>query len=486
MFDTPFFPAWQTRLGPPPKARAAQALQDLRDCTLAKLEERFGALFAGEAQLQRGTGHEVPYSVRRTWWCFLWQMLQGYASCREVVHQLQALAALQGRRSVSEKTGAYCLARARLPVALLERAVALSARAADESVAVPTQLKGRVVKVLDGTALRLPDTPANQALYPQPSTQKPGCGFPQMNVLVVWSARGGGVLDLATGDLHQGEMRLLHRLLPGLSENDILIYDRAAGHYGACALVRSHKMDLISRVAIRQIDWRKGQRLGPNERLVTWKKSAKRSPFMTAQEWAALPAEIIVRVIRVRVRQPGYRPRELVLVTTLLDAQAYPAHEIATAYLRRWRLEMCLDDIKTVMGLAAPRCLSPAMVQREVLQMLVAHNLVRTVMAQAAREHDVPLDRISFTGTLDTLRSFCIAQAGAAPAARKRLAAELLRIIAADLVPHRPGRSEPRAVKGRPKPFPWMTCPRHSYRDGRHNDSLRRRKPLSQKTLSPT
>lgn len=476
MADTPFFPAWRGRFQRPGAGLPA-TLAGLRRCTLDKLEDRLGPLLAGLDAVDpaKASARERPYSVRRTWWCFLWQMLQLNVSCRTVVRQLQAMFVLEGRPTVDESTGAYCQARERLPEPLFEAALKLSAQAADQRVAPDTALQGRAVKVFDGSTLGLPDTPENQKDYPQTPSQKPGCGFPVLHLLVGWSARGGGVLDHAKGDYHHGEMRLLHQLLPTLTPKDIVIYDRAAGHYVACALLRRHDTDLISRVKVRQVDWRRGQRLGPNERLVVWQKGRQKPPYLTAEEWAALPAESTVRVIRQRVQQKGFRTRELTLVTTLLDAAAYPAKEIAAAYLRRWRLEMCLDDLKTTLGLDALRCKSPAMVHRELLALLIAHNLARAVMAEAARAHAVPLERLSFTGTLDTLRSFCGASAQAPRAKlRQLLWAEMLRVLAADLVPLRPDRWEPRAVKRRPKNYPRLTHPRHEYRETRHGSRYRR------------
>ena len=475
MADTPFFPEWRSRFHRRQSLPVAVAL--LRRCTLDRIEARFGHLLGGIAALaaDQASARERPYSVRRTWWCFLWQMLQLNVSCRSVVRQLQAMFVLEGRPTVDDGTSAYCQARARLPEPLFAAALKLSAQVADQRVAPDAALQGRVVKVFDGTTLSLPDTPENQKDYPQTSSQKPGCGFPVLHLLVVWSARGGAVLDHAKGDYHHGEMRLLHQLMPTLTPKDIVVYDRAAGHYVACALSRRHDTDLISRVKVRKIDWRRGQRLGPNERLVVWKKGRQKPPYLTTEEWAALPAEITVRVIRQRVQQKGFRTRELTLVTTLLDAAAYPATEIALAYLRRWRLEMCLDDLKTTLGLDALRCKSPAMVHRELLALLIAHNLARAVMAEAARAHAVPLERLSFTGTLDTLRSFCGACAQTPrPALRTLLWAEMLRIIAADLVPLRPDRWEPRAVKRRPKKHPLLNRPRHDYRQIRHGSFFRR------------
>jgi len=477
MTDTPCFPAWR-RWWPRSPHRALRTISaDLRRCTLDKLEDWLGPFLAGLPALTAAPDHarERPYSVRRTWWCCLWQMLQGNATCRQVVIQLQAQRQLSGRRPVADDTSGYCQARARLPEPLLVAALHASAQAADTRVPPPAALQGRVVKALDGTTLTLPDTPENRQAYPQPTSQKPGVGFPQLHLLVVWSARGGGVLDHARGPITAGELRLLHRLLPALAPQDIVIYDRAAGHYVGCALLRQHQVDLISRVNQRKVDFRQGVRLGPHDRLVTWKKSRAQSPYLTDAEWAALPEELPVRVLRVRVSQRGFRTWTLTLVTTLLDPVAYPAEEIIAAYRRRWRIELCLDDLKTVLGLDALRCKSPALIHRELLTLLVAHNLVRAVMAAAAQAHPVPLERLSFTGTLAALGSFAAASAQArTPAQRRRLWAALLARLAADLVPWRPDRYEPRAVKRRPKPYRRLDRPRHLYRDLRHGSRFRR------------
>lgn len=476
MADTPFFPSWRRRFA---SGALATAFGHLRRCTLDQLEARLGPLVGGLAALDpaRASARERPYSVRRTYWCFIWQMLQRNASCRAVVQQLLAMFALEGRPALDEASSAYCQARARLPEPLLHAALLASAQAADHRVAPSAALQGRVVKVMDGTSLALPDTAQNQAEYPQPASQQPGCGFPRLNLLVVWSARSGTVLDHARGDLHASEMGLLHQVAPALAPQDIVIYDRAAGHFVACATLTARGVDLISRVHTRKPDWRRGQRLGPDQRLVVWPKTRQQSAYLDAERWDELPAQITVRLIRVRVRQKGFRARELMLVTTLLDPALYPADQIVAAYLRRWRLEMCLDDLKTTLGLDALRCQSPAMIHREILVLLIAHNLVRAVMAEAAAERAVPLERISFTGTLDALRSFGRACAQTArPRLQQRLWAEMLRILAADLVPLRPDRWEPRAVKHRPKTYPRLNRPRHQYRQARHGSLYRRTK----------
>lgn len=477
MPETPYFPAWRARFARRPAVALATTLTGLRRCTLDRLEERFGEWFAHLPALApaRIPARERPYSIRRTWWGFLWQMLQANGSCRQVVRQLQALLALEGRPGVDEGTSAYCQARARLPESLLTAALRDTAVLAARSAPPAASLQGRPVKVLDGTTLTLPDTPENQADYPQPKSQAPGCGFPLLNLLVVWEARSGAVLDLAHGDHQHSELRLVHQVLARLAPQDIAIYDRALGHYVGGALLQSRGVDLISRVHTRRIDWRQGQRLGPNERLVHWPKSRQRPPYLSAAEWAALPDTLPVRLIRVRVCQKGFRTRELVLMTTLLDPVAYPAAEIAAAYRRRWCLEMCLDDLKTTLGLDALRCQSPEMIRRELLMLLTAHNLVRVLMAEAATTQAAPLDRLSFAGTLATLRSYSGACAQATRASRRRfLWQELLRVIAADRVPLRPDRWEPRAVKRRPKNYARLNRPRHQYRQARHRCLYRR------------
>lgn len=479
MPETLPFSAWRGWFNRRSAVTVAPTLASLRRCTLDKLEERFAPILSGPGLTALASANtprrERPYSVRRVSWSLFWQMTQGNATCRDVVRQMQAMQILEGRPVVDEGTSAYCQGRARVPEEMLRAALAKSAQAAADLVPLSAALQGRAVKVLDGTTLTLPDTPKNQAAYPQTASQKPGCGFPQMNLLVRWSARGAAVLDFAEGDHHHGEMRLLHQLAPTFEPQDIVVYDRAAGHFVACAQLSARQVDLISRVSIRKIDWRRGQRLGHNERLVIWKKSGKTPAYLTAAEWAELPDEITVRVIRVRVQQKGFRARELSLVTTLLDPAKYPATEISAAYLRRWRLEMCLDDLKTTLGLDALRCQTPKMILRELLALLIVHNLVRTVMAEAAKTHAVPLDQISFTGTLSALRSFGAASAQAATAAqRRRLWTEMLRVIAADPLPLRPDRWEPRVVKRRPKAHALLNKPRHEYRADRHGRIARR------------
>jgi hypothetical protein len=242
------------------------------------------------------------------------------------------------------------------------------------------------------------------------------------------------------------------------------------------AVLQGLKLDLdfIGRSA-RGVDGRqRHKRLGKNDWLHVWKKNSNPSLWLPRPQWNALPQELLVRVVRGSLCQKGFRVRQVTLVTTLLDFKRYPAQEILQAYLRRWRLELSLDDLKTTLQMEMLRSRSPDLVQKELYTRLIAHNLVRCLMAQAAQQEQVPLERISFKGSLDALRHF--AQAiSQAPSRHKRqqLWQELLRTLAADLVPERPGRREPRAVKRQKRKYPHLTRPRTKFLD-RPKTSVRR------------
>lgn len=239
-----------------------------------------------------------------------------------------------------------------------------------------------------------------------------------------------------------------------MHSGDILLGDRPFGSYALLALLPLRGIDVVSRLHQgRHFSRRQAKRIDPSQWLVTWSKSPQRPDYFTEAEWAEVPPQITVRIIHVRIQQKGFRTTELWLSTTLLDPIAYPAEQIAGLYLRRWDMELCFRDLKTTMGMEELRCRTPAMVHKELLAFLVAHNLMRCLIAQAASAHQVPRARISFKGALDSARSFH--QAIRLTRSRRhaqRLYRRLLQILALDLVPLRPGRVEPRAVKRRPKP----------------------------------
>ena len=465
---TPFFPSWHPQLAPM-RGRLAHAFHTVGAYTLCQLEERFGSylppsLFPKGAQ--KANSRNRIYTRPRTFWSMLWQGLNPKASGRQVVRQVQALFQLHGGPSPSQEDGAYCRAKARLPLKEFPKALRAAAQAADRLAPPLTLLQGRPTQVADGSTLTAPDTPKNRRRYPPVQTPEPN--FPMLRVMVLFSLLSGAILSVVTGDLRTAELPMLYQMFDLLAPQDILMADRGFGKFVLLALLHHFKpgVDFIGRSA-RHVDGRRRLKpLGRADWLVAWKKGCNPSLWLPAPLWALLPKEITVRMVRGRCYVRGFRVRRVTLVTTLLDAEVYPAREILQAYLRRWRLEMCLDDLKTTLELEMLRSRSPQMLQKEIYAHLIAHNLIRCAMAQAATEHAVPLERISFKGTLDAVRQFTQAMSQArTKKKRSQLWNKLVQTLARDLVPERPGRREPRAVKRVKNKYPRLSCARHLFSD---------------------
>jgi len=466
LMHTPYFPTLRSRLA----ALGRRTVRAVRQMSLPELGDRLQSYLPAQLLSSEEDGpnsRDVIYSLRLTFQCFVWQMLKPRTACREVVRQVQTLFCLKARRKVDEGTSAFCQARQRLPVERLEKAVGLLAQRADRLVRSGGQLQGRPVKVVDATGVQLADTAENQERYPQSPHQRPGCGFPIMKLLALFSLASGSVVRVATGNLHDHDLRLLRKVWEDLKRGEILLGDRHFGDYTTLADGPRRGVDVVSRLnAQRKVDFRKAKRLGRNDGLFDWKKPPSRPPYLSQAEWEQIPQSITVRVIRFQIASKGCRTRTVTLVTTLLDPKLYPLEELAALYARRWRLELCFRDLKPQMGMDQLRCQTPEMAEKEALAYLVAHNLVRCIMAEASASYDVELERLSFKGTGDALRQFMNAMAQArSRKMRKQLWDDLLRTIAFDRVPLRPGRREPRAVKRRPKPYPRLIVPRRQFKD---------------------
>lgn len=469
MPDTPCFPEMVHVLAPM-GSRTAKAFAKVRAHTLCQLEKGFAPWIPEHLfpKAQAGpNSRDQDYTRWRTFWCLLWQALNPVASGREVVRQLQALFDLENGPQLSESDGAYCQAKDRLPLDQFPLALRATAQQADRLVSAPLPLQGRPVKIVDGSTFAVQETPKNRAAYP-PVEPTEAPTFPLVRCVVLCSWLSGAILAVAQGAWTISELALLHSLAGGLAAGDIVIGDRGFGNLPVIAwLYYCLKVDFIGRTT-RRIDGRRRiQRLAHHDWLVRWKKSGSaRAPWLEALERACLPQEMTLRAVKGSCYRKGFRVRQVTVVTTLLDPKLYPAEAILEAYLRRWRLEMCLDDLKTTLHLEFLRGRSPAMVQKEMYARLIAHNLIRCTMAKAAAEHQQPLDRISFKGSLDALRHFTCAMSQArSKAKRQRLWELLLKTLARDLVRHRPGRREPRAIKRKKNKYPRLIGPRHQFKD---------------------
>jgi hypothetical protein len=292
----------------------------------------------------------------------------------------------------------------------------------------------------------------------------------------IFSLASGALLDYAKGNKHQSELRLLKGLLEQFTRGDVMVADRGFCTYVLLALLQLRAVFSVVRLhQSRGSDLRKGKRLGKQDRLFTWRRPKQKPCWLPHSWWKNIAPELSVRVVRFKLCNRGYRPQSVTLVTTLLDAQRYPAGEIARLFARRWNIELWFRDLKTSMGMEVLRCKSPQMVHKELEMFFTAYNFIRYLMGQAAVSNDVPLDRMSFKGTVDAVRQFSMAIAQArSKKAQKRVIVQLLEVIARDQVPYRPDRIEPRAVKRRPKPYDRLTRPRHIMKEIPHRSRYRK------------
>jgi len=394
---------------------------------------------------------------------FLSQVLSDDPSCDEAVDRFQKARYDQGLPAVSAATTSYCEARRRLPEPLTWDLVRRTGRSVQERAETAWTFHGRAVKIIDGTTVTMPDTPENQAAYPQQKSQAPGVGFPIARLLVVFSLAVGTVLEAAVGP-YQGkrtsELALLRQVIDEFRRGDIALADRFFCSYWTIADWRARGVDAVVRLhQRRRADFRRGRRLGREDHLVTWPKPADRPEWMSRAEYEAMPAELTVRELRVRVKDRTKRVRALVVVTTLVDAVEYRAKELGDLFRQRWHAELDLRSLKSEMGMEVLRSKSPAMVRKEVAMHLLAYNLIRGIMAEAGRSGGVRPRRLSFTGAVHTVRSFEEVSLYDPERIRADLP-RLVELIAQKRVGDRPDRYEPRAVKRRPKPHPLLRMPR--------------------------
>jgi hypothetical protein len=422
--------------------------------------ERVATILAEE----EATGRDCLYTPALTLWAFLSQCLCPDGSCRQAVARVLAWLLSHGAKACSAKTDPYCKARQRLPLGLFTRLVRTTGRDLAEQLPDGWRWRGHRVKLVDGSTVTMPDTPALQAAFPQQCQQASGLGFPIARVVVVFCLACGTVLDAAMGKYQgkaTGENKLFRALTDGVAANDVFVGDRFYGSFCELALLHQRGAHGVFRVnQCRRIDFRTGQRLGPNDHVVTWRKPARCPDGMDEATYADLPAELRVREVRVIVRQRGFRTQVLVLATTLLDPQAYPAGALADLYRQRWHTELNLRSLKGPLGLDVLRCKTPAMVEKEFWARLLAYNLIRGVMAQAALAHGTRPERVSFKGALQTLAECAPLLDSADAASRNAVWATILKAVAGHRVGDRPDRIEPRAKKRRPKAYPLLRLPR--------------------------
>ncbi len=419
-------------------------------------------------QLVREQGTEFYdriYTPLVTLAMFVSQCQDADPSQRQAVTRLIAHRLAQEQPACSSNTGAYAKARQRLPEKLVADLTRHTGKQLMTQAPAGWSWHGRQVKIADGSTASMLDTEANQEAYPQMASQKPGIGFPILRFLVIFSLAVGTVLEAAFCP-YQGkqtsELALFRRLHDSLDDGDVVLGDRLFCSFFDIAELRRRGIDVVMRQhQRRKTDFRRGVQLGSYDHRVIWEKPL-RPEWMDEDTYRRYPDELVMREVRIHIKGKGrtVRPRTITIATTLLDADEYRKADLGALYRQRWQAELNLRSLKTVLQMDVLRCKTPEMVRKEIWAHLLAYNLIRKVMAQAAKEFEVEPCTISFKATLQTLKAFALPLLTCSKSKLAEVIQELLLAIARHSVGHRPDRVEPRKLKRRPKPYDLLTKPR--------------------------
>jgi putative transposase len=409
------------------------------------------------------------YTPALTLWAFLSQALHKgeQRSCMAAVARVVVLVVSLGRGPCSDNTGAYCRARAKLPVVVIRRLALQVADRCEDQVPSRWLWKERRVHLVDGSTVSMPDTISNQRDYPQPTSQQPGLGFPIARMVVLLSLATAMLTGMEMGPYsgkETGETALLRQLFDRLRPGDILLADRYYCSYFMIALLRELGVDFVVRLhQCRGTDFRYGDRLGRGDHIAIWQRPA-RPEWMAPETYERIPPYLRVREVQVQVHQPGFRVESLVVATTLTDAETYSQEDLAELYHQRWLVELDIRTIKITLGMDVLRCKTAEMVRREIWTCLLAYNLIRKAMLQAALEAGRCPRQLSFTAAMQKIAAAWVTIVVCAEA----IALSLMEVHLSDMATHqvgdRPDRVEPRKVKRRPKPHPLLTVPRQQAR----------------------
>lgn len=427
-------------------------------------EEEIQRAFA-DAGVDFAQEEDEIYTPPLTLWAFLSQVLHKgeHRSCMAAVSRILVLLVALGREPCAKNTGAYCRARAKLPEKVIERLAVDVARGCEEQVPRGWLWHARHVKLIDGTTSSMPATEENQAAYPQHSVQKEGLGFPIIRIVVALSLATAMLCSAAMGPYsgkETGETALLREVLDQFEPGDILLADRYFCSFFMIALLLNGKCDFVTRLhQCRKTDFSRAERLGKGDYLVVWKRPDK-PDWMDDATYQQMPQTLALRQVEVQVHQPGFRTESLVVVTTLLNAKKYRREEIAELYRRRWQVELDIEAIKITLGMDVLRCRTPEMVRKEIWTCLLAYNLIRKTMLQAAQRNQLSPRQLSFATAVQTVGASWMTLPTTYGTSCVVLVIAQLDSLAQQQIGDRPNRVEPRAVKRRPKPHRLLTKPR--------------------------
>lgn len=387
---------------------------------------------------------------------------------------------LKTGKNASPNTASFCKARARLPQKDLEAIHRRLTREIEAQTAEDGLWRQRRVKIVDGTGLSMPDTRANQNIYPQSSRQKPGCGFPVMKLVATFSLATGAILGFVKGTLHDAERILFKDLWYLFEPGDVVLADSAFCSYADFYFLSQRRVDCVMANHQRRTKGLKFiKSLGKEDRLLYWIKMKPCPTWLEKSQWEKVPEKLLIREVSFCVTIRGFRTKRITLATTLFDQRQYPKEDLAQLFRRRWMAELYLRDMKSTMGMDILRCKTPDMVHKELIMYLIAYNLIRSLILQSSMILQVQMERLSFKGTLALLRQINPPTLHLIRTRKleQSLYQAVLLIIAKDTVPHRPNRQEPRARKRRPKNYQLLNKPRSQFREIPHRNKYS--KPLN-------
>lgn len=418
-------------------------------------------------------GEDAIFTPSLTLWAFLSQMLFSGAarSCNAAVLRVRDYLLSQGKPACSSKSGAFCKARNKIDEAVPAQLIRNVAHQSEQKAKKNWLWNGRKHPYLvDGAEVTGADTPENQAEYPQPNTQSPGCGFPMMRIVVLTSLITAMVRSVATGPYsgkESGESALFRKVAEDIPEGSVVVGDRYYCAYFAIAMLIQKGIDVVTRLTNKRLealgDRDSFQRMKNGDLLVTWKRP-QRPDWMSHEEYETMPETLTVRLVEVHVTEKGFRTRHLYVVTTLLDVDLDSSESLAELYRKRWHVETDLNMIKTMMGLDILRGKTPHIMRLELLVGLLAYNLVRLMMLNSASLAGISPRSISFTACLSYLAlSWSRVHWMPLSVWQSQIGINLLE-LSKHRVGQRPGRFEPRQLKRRIKAYNKLKLPREQAR----------------------
>jgi len=457
--------------------KLAQALDKIKKHSISQLGECFNQFIPSQylKTSQKGKFSRLRlFSKSNTFWTFFSQVLDVDGGCKEAIKKLQSHMVGKLKKIPSSSSSAYCQARSNMDFESLDKIFNHTTQLTNKA----EKWKSHRVVVVDGTGLSMPDTPANQELYPQQKTQKVGCGFPSARALACFCLFTGTLLSYRLGNKKSHELLLLRDQLKTFNVGDILLADKMFCTFYDIYKLQQSQVDSVITLAKRKPKTAKTalKVLGKDDLLVQWDKPVyTKFTRYSKQDYDKLPEKFTLRQIKVTVKNEGFRVTSFYIITTLLDAQKYTAKEIADLYYQRWDVELFFRDIKTTMGMDVLRCKTPAMVHKEIIMHFIAYNCIRNLMVEAAKQSKVKPRLISFKATLQALRNWqtIINLTGNNVHEIRRLRQTLIDTISKSVLYQQLGRSEPRCLKRRPKPYQLMTQKRSIMRELPHRGKKR-------------